>query len=142
MEFFTPLTKESKLPQPKILNTIKTIGYPCYTPQSLQLNPYIINFINMNYCIHFPHQQQILKLETVPNQPFQILNPYFFPDPLQEKNILRIPIVTEWSIQLPKNTLLCFMHFISIADAVTFLNHGKNYFSLFIKLHFHLLFSF
>jgi hypothetical protein len=124
MKFFTPLTDETKTPQPKVINTIKTIGFPCYNPQSLLLKPFIINFVDMNCHIHF-HHHQLLKLEPIPNQSaFKILNPYIFPDPHQEKTLLRIPIITDWPIRLPKNTLLCFMHFISVADAVLLLNHG------------------
>jgi hypothetical protein len=125
MNFFTSLNNETKPPQPKIIKNIKTIGFPCYNPKTLLLKPFIVNFVDMNCLIHF-HHHQMLKLEPIPNQSsFHIVNPYIFPKPEQEKNPLCIPIITSWPIKLPKNTLLCFMHFISISDAATFLKHGK-----------------
>ena len=126
MEMFIPLQKETIPPRVSVLNTIKTVGYHCYNPKQITLKPFTVNFIDMNCQINFSNPHQILKLESIPNQkPFKILNPFIFPTPDQEKTLLPIPIVTDWIIRLPKNTLLCFMHFVSVADALIFLEHGK-----------------
>lgn len=135
MNFFTPLTKDTKIPQPKI-NTIKTIAFPCYNPRSQLLNPSIINFIDMNCHVNFLHHP-ILLLTPVPGQTsFNILTPFIFLQPQQEKTILHIPIVTQCSIRLPKNALLCYMRFISVSEAVFFINHGEFFFTLYISFFF------
>jgi hypothetical protein len=125
MKFFTPLDDETKPPLPKILCNISTIAFPCYTPKSILLNPLIVNFVDINCLINF-HHYPILKLSPVLKQTsFNIATPYIFPKPNPENNILSIPVITQSAIRLPKHSLLCYMQFISVADAVTFINHGK-----------------
>ena len=126
MEYFIPNEKmgPQPIPQPTILNHLPIIGYECLSPEEITLIPNTVNFIDTGFIINCPNAH-ILKLEEVSNLiPFKLLNKYIFPNQNQTNKLI-IPIITNHFTTLRKNTLLCFLRFISITDVVSLKHHGK-----------------
>jgi hypothetical protein len=102
-----------------VLNQLPVIGYECLNPTETALLPHEINLIDTGLTIQFPNAH-VLKIEIYSalfSSP-KVVNKYIFPHQNKDNKLI-IPLITNVFTVLPKNSLLCFLRFIPIADVVT-----------------------
>jgi len=128
MQYFIPADNMGSPPIPRttVLNQLPVIGYECLNPTETALLPHKINLIDTGLTIQFPNAH-VLKIEIYSalfSSP-RVVNKYIFPHQNKDNKLI-IPLITNVFTVLPKNSLLCFLRFIPIADVVTLKHQSKN----------------